>query len=350
MAGSGQQVKPYSGAGVGPRDGDNDGVMRALVLGCGSIGARHARNLVSLNIETAISDPDEQRARALALEIGADVVFDRETSLADVVVVATPTIEHAADLEWSLERGHHTFIEKPLAANRAGVAQALAAAGRSDRVAMVACNLRFSDGYRVLREHLPGAGRIVSISADFGWYLPAWRPSTDYSVSYSARRDLGGGVILDAAIHELDYVIDLAGPVSSVSGLWSASQSLGIEVEDDAEMQLRHVNGCISRVHVDYLRRIYTRQCTLVGSDGTLVWDFAAGTVMLSREADAESTSITGLDSDRNAMYVREMQHFVDAVASGHGTLNDVPRAAATTAVALQVLEQGSGGGTSATL
>jgi|HubBroStandDraft_6_1064221.scaffolds.fasta_scaffold96904_1 predicted dehydrogenase len=322
--------------------------MRALVLGCGSIGARHARNLVSLNIETAISDTDEQRARALALEIGADVVFDRETSPADVVVVATPTIQHAADLQWSLEHGHHTFIEKPLAANRAGLAQALAAAGRSDRIAMVACNLRFSDGYRVLREHLSGAGRIISISADFGWYLPAWRPSTDYSVTYSARRDLGGGVILDAAIHELDYVMDLAGPVSSVSGMWTASHSLGIEVEDDAEMQLRHVSGCISRVHVDYLRRTYTRRCTLVGSDGTLVWDFAGGTVTLSRETDTEAARISGLDGDRNAMYLREMQHFLAAVASGHGNLNDVPRAAATTAVALQVLEQGGADGTSA--
>jgi predicted dehydrogenase len=321
--------------------------MRALVLGCGSIGARHARNLVSLNIETAVSDPDEQRARALAAEIGADVVADRDTTSVDIVVIATPTIQHPADVEWSLEHGHHTFIEKPLAATRAGLARALAAAGRSDRIAMVACNLRFSDGYRVLREHLPGAGRIISISADFGWYLPAWRPSADYSVSYSARRDLGGGVILDAAIHELDYVMDLAGPVSLVSGLWTASKSLGIEVEDDAEIQLRHENGCISRVHVDYLRRKYTRRCTLVGSDGTLVWDFAGGSVTLSCETDTDAASIAGLDGDRNAMYVREMQHFLEAVASGHGSVNDVPRAAATTAVALQVLEQGGGRRTS---
>ena len=46
-------------------------------------------------------------------------------------------------------------------------------------------------------------------------------------------------------------------------------------------------------------------------------------------------------------MYVREMEHFLEAVASGHGSVNDVPRAAATTAVALQVLEQGDGHRTS---
>ncbi|MFZ0128338.1 MAG: Gfo/Idh/MocA family oxidoreductase [Candidatus Dormiibacterota bacterium] len=317
--------------------------MRALILGCGSIGARHARNLVSLNVEIAVTDPNEQRARALAADTGAVVVADRDTASVDVVIIATPTIQHPADVEWSLDHGHHTFIEKPLAATRAGLAGTLAAAGRSDRTTMVACNLRFSDGYRVLREHLAAVGRIISISADFGWYLPAWRPSDDYSASYSARRDLGGGIILDAAIHELDYVIDLAGPVSSVSGLWTASKSLGIDVEDAAEMQLRHENGCISRVHVDYLRRTYTRRCTLVGSDGTLVWDFAEGSVKLSSEPDSDPMSVEGLDGDRNAMYVKEMEHFLEAVASGHGSINDVPRAAATTAVALQVLEQGEG-------
>ena len=321
--------------------------MRALILGCGSIGARHARNLVSLNVEIAVTDPNEQRARALAADTGAAFVAQRDTASVDVVVIATPTIQHPADVEWSLDHGYHTFVEKPLAATRAGLAGTLAAAGGSDRTTMVACNLRFSDGYRVLREHLPAVGRIISISADFGWYLPAWRPSDDYSASYSARRELGGGVILDAAIHELDFVIDLAGPVSSVSGLWTASKSLGIEVEDDAEIQLRHENGCISRVHVDYLRRTYTRRCTLVGSDGTLVWDFAGGSVTLSCETDTDAASIAGLDGDRNAMYVREMQHFLEAVASGHGSVNDVPRAAATTAVALQVLEEGGGHRTS---
>jgi predicted dehydrogenase len=316
--------------------------MRALILGCGSIGARHARNLASLDVEIVLSDPDEHRARALADEIGADVATDRDAAAVDVAIIATPTMQHPADFEWSVEHGYHTFIEKPLAATRAGLARALEVSAANRRVALVACNLRFTDGYRVLRENLNAAGRIVSISADFGWYLPAWRPSDDYAVSYSARRDLGGGVILDAAIHELDYILDLGGPVTSVSGLWTASQSLGIDVEDAAEMQLRHASGCISRVHVDYLRRKYTRRCTVVGTDGTLVWDFAAGSVTLACETDAEATSWIALDGDRNVMYVREMEHFLQAAISGNSGMNDIARAATTTALALQVLEQGA--------
>jgi predicted dehydrogenase len=314
--------------------------MRALVLGCGSIGARHARNLASLDVEVVVSDPAADRARAVAGELGA-IIADRHEASADIAIVATPTVQHPADLEWCLARGMHTFVEKPLAATREGLARAAASAGASDRITMVACNLRFTEGYRSMRSHLARIGRIISIVADFGWYLPAWRPGDDYRAGYAATRATGGGVVLDAGIHELDYVLDLAGPVSVVAGLWTASGSLGIEVEDAAEIQLRHANGCISHIHVDYLRRAYTRTCTLVGADGTLVWDFADGTVTVTSDPGEPPLEISELDRDRNTMYLEEMRHFLKSVATGQNDVNSAASAAATTAVALQVLEQG---------
>jgi predicted dehydrogenase len=314
--------------------------MRALVLGCGSIGARHARNLISLDVEVTVSDPDVRRARALAGTVGATIA-ERDDASADIAIVATPTMRHPEDLEWCLGRGMHTFVEKPLAATRDGLARAVAAAAANDRVTMVACNLRFTEGYRALRSNLVRVGRVVSIVADFGWYLPAWRPRSDYKVGYGARRETGGGIVLDAGVHEIDYVLDLAGPVSDVAGLWTASGTLGIDVDDAAEMQLRHRNGCISQIHVDYLRRTYTRRCTLVGADGTLVWDFASGTVTVTCEPDDPPYQVCQLDPDRNTMYVEEMRHFLQCVATGQRNLNPADSAAATTEVALQVLEQG---------
>lgn len=316
--------------------------MRALVLGCGSIGSRHARNLVALDVEVITNDIDPDRARELAAEVGGDLVVDRNDASVDLAVVATPTAMHASDAAWCLERGHHAFIEKPAASTREQLALLVSAAQRSDRVAMVACNLRFSEGYLALREHLAGVGRIVSVIADFGWYLPAWKPGNDYAAGYSASRELGGGVILDAAIHELDFVLDLAGPAIHVDGLWTASRSLGIGVEDAAEITLRHESGCISHIHVDYLRRRYTRTCTVVGTEGTLFWDFAQGSVSLVRDTDHETFAVAGLDRDRNRMYIDELRHFLGEVTGGAAAVNDVSRAAATTEVALQALDRGA--------
>jgi predicted dehydrogenase len=131
--------------------------MRALVLGCGSIGARHARNLASLDVEVIVSDPAADRARAVALELGA-LIAERNEASADIAIVATPTVQHPADLEWCLARGMHTFVEKPLAATRDGLARAVASAGASDRVTMVACNLRFTEGYRLVSPRLAAGG------------------------------------------------------------------------------------------------------------------------------------------------------------------------------------------------
>jgi len=317
--------------------------MKALVLGCGSIGARHTRNLVSLGVDVTVSDPRIERAEALAAEMDVAVAPATDGVEADIAIVATPSIQHPADARRCLERGMHTFVEKPIAATYEGLEVAVGAADSSSRVTMVGCNLRFSAGYRALRDLLPTLGRIVSVVADFGWYLPAWRPRDDYTASYSARRELGGGVILDAAIHELDYVIDLAGPVSSVAGMWTASGSLGIEVEDAADIQLRHRSGCISQIHADYLRRTYTRTCTLVGAEGTLVWDLARGSVTATYAVDSDGVGVSDLDLDRNTMYVDEMRHFLSAAAAGRNEVNTVGQAAATTALALRVLELGSG-------
>lgn len=311
------------------------------MLGCGSIGARHARNLRSLGVDVAVHDINPARARALATEIGGEIVEDRDDAGADIAIVATPSIHHPEEAGWCLERGMHTFVEKPVAATRQGLEVAVAAAESSDRVTMVACNLRFSAGYRLLHAQLPRIGGIVSVVADFGWYLPAWRPQDDYTASYSSRRDLGGGVILDAAIHELDYVLAIAGPVTAVAGMWTASGSLGIEVEDAAGIQLRHRGGCISQIHVDYLRRTYTRSCTVVGADGTLVWNLAKGSVAATYATGERGVETSSLDLDRNVMYIEEMRHFVDAVAAGNNEVNTIPQAAATTAVALRVLDLG---------
>ena len=51
------------------------------------------------------------------------------------------------------------------------------------RVVMVGCNLRFSEGYAALTANAAEAGRAVALLPDYGWWLPAWRPSTTTAAS-----------------------------------------------------------------------------------------------------------------------------------------------------------------------
>jgi predicted dehydrogenase len=258
---------------------------------------------------------------------------------ADFVVVATPTASHVSDLEWALARGLHVFLEKPLGATRADLNRARELIPAS-RVVMVGCNLRFTEGFRCVESHLADVGRLLSVDSTFGWYLPGWRPGQDYRRSYSASRALGGGVILDA-IHEIDYVGALAGPVSGVAATWTNTGSLEIDVEDLAELTLRHESGVVSQIHLDYLQRTYTRSCRVVGSEATLHWDYASGSVELLTPSNSRSL-LKDADRDENEMYVAELAHFVDAVATASPTANDLGTATAILEVALTALERGA--------
>ena len=316
--------------------------MKALVLGCGSIGSRHARNLIGLGVDVAVADLVEGAATSLAAGVGATAVTRETAPPCDLVVVATPTAQHVDDLQWALERGADVFVEKPLASSTNGLATARSLArAHPDRVVMVGCNLRFSEGFAALSTNVAKAGRPVALLVDFGWWLPAWRPATDYRAQYSARRAQGGGIVLDA-IHEIDYTLALAGPADDVRGICTSTGVLDIDVEDVADITLRHRSSVQSHIHLDYLRRVYSRSCTVIGSDAQITWDVPRAVVELVSEAGAEPISLAvSVDTDPNAQYVAEMRHMLAAMESRSPTCNDIERAAATVEVALAARDGG---------
>lgn len=317
--------------------------MKALVLGCGSIGSRHARNLVALGLDVAVADVDPAAAATLAAAAGATRVTRDAAPPFDLVVVATPTAGHVDDLAWALRRGADVFVEKPLAASLEGVATARALAGEHpDRVVMVGCNLRFSEGFAALSANMHAVGRPVALLVDYGWWLPAWRPAVDYRASYSARRELGGGIVLDA-IHEIDYTLEIAGPAAEVRGACISSGILDLDVEDVADITVRHAGGVYSHIHLDYLRRRYSRSCTVIGSAAQVTWDVPRAVVELVTEAGAPpQTLAVAVDTDPNAQYVAELRHLLEAMESRSPTCNGVERAAATVEVALRARDGGA--------
>lgn len=243
-----------------------------LVLGAGSIGARHARNLLDAGARVSVADPCAARAEAVA---GAESVpFDLDHLHGhDAVVVASPTVAHAEQAQAALAAGARVLVEKPLATKPA---DALALAEAADRVA-VGYNLRFHAPVRRLVElvHEGAAGRPVHVRAWFGSHLPDWRPGTDHRASYSGRADLGGGVLLDAT-HELDLLVWLLDAPLEVVGAEVATRGeLGIDVEDSVHALLRAEGGPSATVELDYLSRRYRRGVEVVGTEATVRLDWA---------------------------------------------------------------------------
>jgi predicted dehydrogenase len=300
--------------------------MKALIIGLGSIGRRHLANLRMIEPSADItvwrqhSKPEEKLTSS---SFEADrIVYSMEDALnakPDFAVIASPAAFHVETAIVLALNGIQMLVEKPLSDKLEGVDDLLRLCRERNLLLAVAYHLRFSHSLQVVRKAvLDGKiGRIMSIHAEVGQFLPEWRPAADYRASVSARRALGGGVVLELS-HELDYVRWLVGEVKTVAAEVGRLSDLEIDVEDTAEIILRFHNGAIGTVHLNMAQRVMTRTCRIVGTEGTLIWNALSHQVQLFSSESKEWSELHASDSQpSNEMYVSEMQHFLRCVRYG---------------------------------
>ena len=314
--------------------------IKTLVVGGGSIGQRHLKNLKTLGVgPLAIVEPDAAR-RKLMEEAGAEVGFaSLEEGLAwqpEIAVIATPSHLHVTQGLAATQAGCHLFLEKPLAHEPSGLNTLREEIERRNRISLVGCNMRFHPGPAKVKQLLgeKAIGRVLFARVHVGAYLPDWRPWQDYRKSYSANASMGGGCILDG-IHEIDLTCWYLGDVNTVFCVAQKLSTLEIDVEDVALLLCQHQTGTLSEIHLDYVQRTYERGCQIVGERGSIFWDYTAGTVRWF-DADTQDWQTFSQPEDwqPNQMYLDEMQHFIDCIRGGRPTTLPVSEAIAVMEVA----------------
>jgi predicted dehydrogenase len=212
------------------------------------------------------------------------------------------------------------FVEKPLSASLDGVPQLLEICHEQQIVLLTGYNLRFMPSLQrfrnLLNEHM--IGKILSVRCEIGQYLPSWRPETDYRLGVSARRELGGGVLLELS-HELDYLRWIFGEVEWVKATLSRQSSLDIDVEDTAHLIMGFmptIDGYqfIGTVNLDFVRHDATRLCTAIGESGSLRWNGLTGAVELFAKGAKEWHELFRHQNQRDDSYLAEWRHFLGCV------------------------------------
>jgi predicted dehydrogenase len=321
---------------LGVQPGENrETEMKALVVGGGSIGRRHLRNLKTLGAEhLGLVETDASRRQAVADElsiVGFSRLQDGLNWTPDFVVVATPTHLHAEQTSEIVRAGLPVFVEKPLSHTEAGLSEIARLVESNKIVSLVGCNMRFHPGPVKVKQLLDERrlGKILFARIHAGSYLPDWRPNRDYRCNYSARVETGGGCILDC-IHEIDLARWYLGEVASVFCSAGHLSSLEIETEDVAILLCRHAGGAMSEIHLDYVQRTYERGCQIVGELGSIFWEFNAGAVRWYDAARKQWTTFPQPETwEINQMYVDEMKHFLECLAEQRPTTLPIPEAAA---------------------
>jgi predicted dehydrogenase len=228
--------------------------MKALLIGLGGVGQRHARNLRSILGEsiTLLAYRVRGLSHVVTAKLQADPHTDVETTLGirsfkdlgsalaerpDIAFVCNPTNLHVSTALACVQAGCDVFVEKPLSHSIDGVEELIRAVDDTRRIAMVGYQLRFHPCIAKLRENIASGclGRLLSVRVTVGECLPNWHPYEDYRKSYAARTDLGGGVVL-TQIHELDYLYSLFGRPTKVFGIGGHWSHLEVDVEDTASI------------------------------------------------------------------------------------------------------------------
>lgn len=280
-----------------------------LVVGYGSIGRRHFRNLQSLgHDDVRLLRTSGPRPGAFESPPGVKVYHSLADALADgpwLVVVANPTSLHADTAAAALKAGANVLVEKPVAGDMKSARKILAAQKDSPAMVSVAYCFRYHMLYRQLHDAVKG-GRLGRVFHAHTWqasYLPSWHPWEDYHASYAARAELGGGVVrtLD---HDLDMIRWIMGQPVEVLASAGAMSGIGLEVEDTADMIFRFAGGTQASAHVSFGRRDYCRGMWVVGEAGSANLDWNAGTLTITAGDEvAEKVSLPG-DFELGTIYV----------------------------------------------
>jgi predicted dehydrogenase len=303
--------------------------MKTVIVGLGSIGRRHLRNLRSLGnhevllLRTGLSTlPDHELS-------GLPVVYSLEDALAwkpEAFIIANPTSMHLDFAIPATKAGCHILLEKPISHSLDRVNELREAIEHGGGKILVGFQYRFHPGLQQVKKLLSDKtiGRPLSVRVHWAQWLPGWHPYEDYRKAYSARTDLGGGVILTLC-HPLDYLRWLFGDVQKLWAFAGKLNDLEIDVEDTAEIGLMFKNSMLGSVHLDYNGRPPVHNMEIIGTHGTMRWDNASGHVDLYAVDDhINSHTPPGGETpawelfpaptgfERNDLFIAEMRHFLE--------------------------------------
>jgi predicted dehydrogenase len=232
--------------------------VKALVIGYGSIGKRHADILKGLGCEVAVVSHHKPDAYK-------NIPFALKHWRPEYAVVASKTADHYDDMWGLLSNGYEgrLLVEKPLLARPVGSFSGLSPA--------VGYNLRFHPVIQALKARLEGA-TIYQAHFHVGQWLPDWRPNRDY-------RDCDVSGVLRDLSHELDLLLWLCGDVTTLYGLAGKLTGLDINHEDCASILCETERCAQALISMNYVERIPRRQIVMVTDEGTLFCDLIQGTI-----------------------------------------------------------------------
>jgi predicted dehydrogenase len=295
--------------------------MKITVLGAGSIGRRHLRGLESLKNELGIEelrvyDPNPERISQALAEAPTIVSSDGMESAvtgADALFFCMPTSLHIPCFNEAKDYGvFSAFFEKPLSHSIAGCEQMLRDQSNRERKVVVGYMLHYHPVLNRAKQIIASGqlGRILSVRAEAGFYLPNWHPWEDYRDFYMSDKLGGGGALLDIS-HEINYLQWLFGDIVEVQGLMATISDLEITSDDFSAAICKFRNGIIGQIQLDLLQFEESRNCKVIGTRGIMNFDLVTNEIRCNA-VDNFEWNVEKVDVEFDKIYHVEYRNVIN--------------------------------------
>jgi predicted dehydrogenase len=235
------------------RDGSNTvkRPIRVGIIGCGWAGRRHAQAFKQCGVEVRwAADLDKTRAESLCggregCRPAADYREALDDADVDTVSVCLPHDLHARVTVEAVEAGKHVLCEKPMAASLEEADLMIAAAERSEKVLMIAENVRFNPLFHKIRDLLEDGviGQPALIQMTREAYLT--RSFLEERPWFLNRQAAAGGIMMAGGIHDFETMRMLIGEVESVQALQARQRFLEMGGDDTSVALVRFHDGTV---------------------------------------------------------------------------------------------------------
>ncbi|MGI9075134.1 MAG: Gfo/Idh/MocA family protein [Bryobacteraceae bacterium] len=308
--------------------------MRVGLLGTGAIANKHAQAYRNIGFDlVACSNKTEARGREFAAQWNAEFLADyrdlcRYPGL-DFIDVCTFPEFHLQPVEVCAEIKRAIQVQKPIATNLEKAGKMIQTAQQAGITLGVVSQHRFDDSVLFLKGALAAGrlGKLLQADAYVKWFRNDEYYARPIKGSW---RTEGGGALINQAIHQVDILLYLMGPVSAVNGLWQIGARHKIESEDIVNALLAYQSGATGVIQAatafwpGYTERIEihgTRGTAIISGDRLTTWNVqndenanAADPAPIEHDVASGSSDPMSI---RLTSFERQFQDFADSIRTG---------------------------------
>ena len=312
--------------------------MNILILGLGSIGQRHLRNIKKinpnakifalrkkyttplLNNKNKVIKGDIRKKYSITYLKDLNEIIKNKINLHSAFV-CSPSSMHVDQVIWLLKNNINCFVEKPLGSSLKNINYLEKLLKKKNKVkTMMGFQLRFNPiiNYleKIIKKKSP-IGKIFSIQIHHGEHIEDFHPYEDYRISYAANKKLGGGVVL-TQIHEIDYFMFLFKDylIEKCNFISSKVSDLKINVEDTISANFilkKNKYRISSSMLLNFYERPKKRKMFIIGKNGSIEACFNTQKLSIYKN---KRKIIKKFKFSKNDIFLKEIKFFFSKIKS----------------------------------